>query len=282
MKEKITVKIVILVIVAVLVGVVSFTVGGKHFSDPATYEKTIQTLDEKRTNVVALTGSAAAVSTGLAAIPGDATDPIANELADLSSTFMLIIAAILFEKYLLTLGGMFTFKFLIPCACILIILYLWTNRHTFAKVAVKLALFGICLMLLVPVSTSITNVIDETHQISVEQNMDEANEFAADMQKNANESENVIKKWVNKFSGGMKGILHKAEAVLENFIDAAAVLLITSCVIPLVTLWLLLWLMKTIIGIDTSGTENKLKLFAKSGSKVREKMLKKETTDLIE
>ena len=40
--------------------------------------------------------------------------------------------------------------------------------------------------------------------------------------------------------------------------------------------------MKTIIGIDTSGTENKLKLFAKSGSKVREKMLKKETIDLIE
>lgn len=88
-------------------------------------------------------------------------------------------------------------------------------------------------------------------------------------------SEDVIKRWVNKFSGGMKGILHKAETILENFIDAAAVLLITSCVIPLVTLWLLLWLMKTILGIDTSGAENKMKLFAKSGSKARERMLKK-------
>ncbi len=282
MKERVTVKLVILVIVAILIGVVSFKVAGNYFSDPATYEKTIQTLDEKRTNVVALTGSAAAVSTGLAAIPGDATDPIANELADLSSTFMLIIAAILFEKYLLTLAGMFTFKILIPIACILIIIYLWSNRTIFAKVATKLVLFGICLMLLVPVSTSVTNIIDETHKISVEQNMTEANEFAENMQKNANESESVIKKWVNKFGGGMKGILHKAEAILENFIDAAAVLLITSCVIPLVTLWILLWLMKTILGIDTSGAENKMKLFAKSGSKVREKMLKKETTDLIE
>lgn len=36
--------------------------------------------------------------------------------------------------------------------------------------------------------------------ISLEQNMDEANEFAANMQKNANEDENVIKRWVNKFS----------------------------------------------------------------------------------
>ena len=282
MKERVTVKLVVLVIVAILIGVVSFTVAGEYFSDPTTYENTIQTLDEKRTNVVALTGSAAAVSTGLAAIPGDATDPIANELADLSSTFMLIIAALLFEKYLLTLAGMFTFKILIPVACILVALFLWTNRIAFTKIATRLVLFGICLMLLVPVSTTVTNIIDETYQISAEQNLNEANEFAKDMQKNANEDDNAIKKWVNKFSGGMKGVLHKAEAVLENFIDAAAVLLITSCAIPLATLWLLLWLMKTILGIDASGTSNKMKLFARSGSKAREKLLNKETNDLIE
>lgn len=280
MKEKMTKRTIILIIVTVIVGLVSFSVAGPYFSNPDTYEDTIQTLDKKRTTVVAMTGSAAAVSTGMAAIPGDATDPIANELADLSSTFMIIIAAILLEKYMLTLAGLFAFKVLIPIACALVILYLCTNRQALAKVAAKLVLFGICLVLLVPVSTYVTNIVDVTHEASVQQNMDEAKAFADEMNANANKDESTIKKWASKFSGGMKGVLKKAEAILENFIDAAAIMLITSCAIPLLTLWILVWLMRTILGIEVRVPTGKLKSFAKSGSKKRKQLTGQDKADL--
>lgn len=265
-------KIIIAILICFVVGVISFVGLGEHYSDPAAYDKTIETLDEKRMSVVAMTSSAAAISTGLAAIPGDATDPIANELADMSSTFMLIIAAILLEKYLLTLTGALAFKILIPFACLLVIIYFITKREALVKVAVRLALFGICLVMLVPVSTYVTNIVDETHDISATINMEKANELATDLQKNANKEENVVKKWVEKFSGGMKGLLKKAEAVLENFIDATAILLITSCGIPILTLWIMVWLIRTILGLDIHVPTEKLKSLSKSGSKARKRI----------
>lgn len=275
-------KIIIAILIVIVVGIVSFFGLGTHYSDPATYEKTIQTLEEKESAVVAMTASAAAVSTGLAAIPGDATDPIANELADLSSTFMIIVAAILLEKYLLTLSGALAFKILIPLACALIIAYIITRRELFVKAAGRLAIFGICLVLLVPVSTYVTNVIDETHDISTSINIEKANDFADDLQKNADKEDSVVKKWISKFSGGMKGIISKANAILENFINATAILIITSCVIPLLTLWLMIWLMRTILGLNIKLPTGKLKAFARGGSKVRKKALGKEEKSLID
>jgi len=282
MKEKFTMRVMALIIIAVLIGLLSFAVAGNHFSQPEAYEKTIQTLDEKRETVVALTASAAAVSTGLAAVPGDATDPIANELADLSTTFMIIMAVLLLEKYMLTLSGMLAFKILIPVACALAIAYVCTNRQSFLKIGAKLALFGICLVLLVPISTYVTNIVDATHQLSVEQNVAEANEFAEQMQKNTGKDGNFLAKSIDKFKGGMKGILNKAETYLSNFIDAAAILLITSCGIPLLTLWVLMWLMKTILGIEIRVPAGKLKSFAGRGSRARKKVAGKEEKKSIE
>ena len=282
MREKFTMRMIAMMVVIVLIGVISFAVAGKYFSQPETYTNTIEILDEKKENVAALTASAAAVSTGLAAVPGDATDPIANELADLSSTFMIIMAAILLEKYMLTLAGMLAFKILIPLACVLAIAYLWTNRQSLLKIGAKLALFGICLVLLVPVSTYVTNLVDTTHQQSIEQNIADANAFADKMQDNTSEDGSIFEKALGKFKNGMQGIISKAETHLNNFIDAAAMMLITSCGIPLLTLWVLMWLMKTILGIEIRVPAGKLKSIARSGSKARKGMTSQDDKALID
>lgn len=282
MRDKLTVRMIALMVVIVLIGVLSFTVAGKHFSQPEAYTKTIETLDEKKENVAALTASAAAISTGLAAVPGDATDPIANELADLSSTFMIIIAAILLEKYLLTLTGMLAFKILIPLACVLTIAYLWTNRQSLLKISTKLALFGLCLVLLVPTSTYVTNLVDATHQQAIEQNIAEANAMAEQLQDNTGDDGSFFDKSLGKFQNGLKGIINKAETHLSNFIDAAAMLLITSCGIPLLTLWVLMWLMKTILGIEIRVPADRLKSLGRSGSKARKRLTGCEDEKLID
>lgn len=74
----------IAVVIIIAIGVVSATVLAEHFSSPQTYAKTIETLDEKRNSVLAMTASAAAISTGLTIIPGDVATPLADKLADLS------------------------------------------------------------------------------------------------------------------------------------------------------------------------------------------------------
>jgi len=274
MKDKSKVKMIVAILIIVIVGAGLFTIGGDHFSNPETYEKTIQTLDEKRDNVLAMTGVAAGVSTGLSALPNDMASPIANRLADLTGTFMLILGAIYLEKYLLTLTGMVAFQILVPVICMLLVAFLWSEKKDLLKFVAKLALFGICIVALVPTSTYVVGFIEDTQAVSATQNIEEAKAFADQLQDKADDEDFVVKKWLSKLSGGARGILEEAEAVLGNFIDAAALMVITSCVIPVLVLMLFLWLIRIILGIDVNLPTEKILSFTKSGHRMREKMVK--------
>ena len=98
----------------------SMTVVQKAASDPENHTGTIEALDEKKADVLKLTASSAAAATALAAVPGDATTPVANKLADLTSYFLIVLMVVFLEKYLVTLTGYATFFILIPLACVLL------------------------------------------------------------------------------------------------------------------------------------------------------------------
>lgn len=83
-------KKIAMVLVILVVLILSMTVISKAASDPANHTKTLESLDEKKEDVLKLTATSAAASTALAAIPGDATTPVANKLADLTSYFLII------------------------------------------------------------------------------------------------------------------------------------------------------------------------------------------------
>ena len=274
MREKITARFIVIVLLIVLIGAISVTMGGEKYTDPETYSKSIEILNEKRNNVIAMTGAAAGVSTGLSALPNDIASPIANELANLSTTFMMVLGAIYLEKYLLTLTGMVTFQLLIPVACILLIMFLWTNRQELLRLAGKLVLFGLCIVMLIPTSTYVISVVEDTQEYAAVQSINEVNEFADDLQEKANEEESTVKKWLSKVSGGVKGIIAKAETILGNFIDAAALMVITSCVVPVLVLALFLWLIRIILGINLDVPTEKIIAFARSGHKARNKIIK--------
>ena len=103
--RKMNAKKVTAVIVLLVVMILSMTVVSKVAGDPENHRKTIESLDEKKEDVLKLTATSAAASTALAAIPGDATTPVANKLADLTSYFLIILMVVFLEKYLVTLTG---------------------------------------------------------------------------------------------------------------------------------------------------------------------------------
>ena len=96
--RKMNVKKVTAVIVLLVVMILSMTVVSKVASDPENHKKTIESLDEKKEDVLKLTATSAAASTALAAIPGDATTPVANKLADLTSYFLIILMVVFLGK----------------------------------------------------------------------------------------------------------------------------------------------------------------------------------------
>lgn len=97
MIEKKNVKKLAWVAVALVIMVLSMTVVSKAASNPETI-KTIEALDEKKADILKLTATSAAASTAIAAIPGDATTPIANKLTDLTSYFLIILVVIFWKS----------------------------------------------------------------------------------------------------------------------------------------------------------------------------------------
>lgn len=262
-------KVVIVTVLLLVLGLVSFTVVGNYWVEPENHQETIQTLDKKSGNVMAMATSAAAISTGLTILPNDMASPIADELANLSSTMVMILCAIFLEKYLLTLAGAVTFKILIPFVCLLFILYMFNNKEIFKVIAIKILVVGLAFVLLVPASTTATNFIEDTYAISIEENLEKADEVANILNNKADENESKINKWINNLKDGAKGLLEDVKVVLKSIIEMTAVMIVTSCVIPLLTFAALLWVLNMVLGIPIPKA--KLRNFAKVGSKLRQK-----------
>ena len=107
--------IVALVVLALLSGFVA----RPHFADTKTWDSTIEVIDQKKGNVLALTTSCVALSAGITALPGDTGTPVAEQLAQLSGNLGIVLAVLYLEKYLLTILWSVGLGILIPFALVL-------------------------------------------------------------------------------------------------------------------------------------------------------------------
>lgn len=236
-------------LVLLVILILSMTVISKAAADPENHTKTIAALDEKKADVLKLTATSAAASTALAAIPGDATTPVANKLADLTSYFLIILMVVFLEKYLVTLTGYAAFFILIPAACVLLALGICFGK-TFLKIlAAKTAIFGLVLYLIIPFSMNVSAMIEDTYKTSVEQTVKEAQDMTEEINKNTDSDGNILEKALSKLKDGVSGLLKKGETILNNFIEAIAVMLVTSCLIPIVVFLFLIWFVRILFGI---------------------------------
>ena len=275
----------IIIIALILAALLSFNVVAKYASAPEHYKETIASLDEKKTTVIELTVAATATSALITLLPDDAGTPIAEKLADLSSYLLITLCAILLEKYLVTLTGFVAFKGFIPLACVLFAGNLIVENRSINRLAARLLLFGFCIWGVVPASVKMSDLIDDTYHAQIEMTLEEAKGTqeilesesgkAAEEQQNKNQSVDQA----NDQSTGVTGLWEKAKgalgsaketvtSVVENvklsseemlqkiehslsrFMEAIAVMLITSCVIPILVLLLFFWLIKVFLDLD--------------------------------
>lgn len=246
------------------------------FSSPETYSGIIASLDEKETTVLTLTASSAGLSAAVSAIPGDAGTPIAEKLVDLSADFMVVLAAIYLEKFLLTIFGLAAFRILFPAGCLLAIAAILLRRKLpassgLARLATKFALLGVVLVITVPASVLVSDNIEGIYQESIDQTVasaqgmaEEAQESeAADAAQSEDEQEgeggilgffNDIGEAVSDIpdavSTGLSDVASGAQNMINDFIESLAIMIVTSCVIPLLVLIFFLWMAKLILGVN--------------------------------
>ncbi|EOS50850.1 hypothetical protein [Adlercreutzia caecimuris] len=259
------------IIAAVLaaVALVSLIVFANIASNPETYTGIIGTLDEKKGNVMVLATTTTAASAAISALPNDMGTPIADKLVDFSSYFMVILAVIYLEKFLLTTLGFLGFGILIPVACALFAVAVFLRRGTLTRVnlqrlGTKLAAFGLALALVVPVSVWLTDNVDATFDESLAAASAAAQEATEQLEESAQatpqEDQGLLGGIASAVQEGWNGLTQGAQQALDSLgqqlntmIDTLAAMIVTSCLIPLLVLILFLQLVKIITGLDFGG-----------------------------
>ena len=102
----------IMMLICIGIALISFFVVSKWATSVESYRWVIKTLNGLQKKALGLSGTATALATGAAAIPGEAATPIANKLADVAGYMVIVYAVIIVEKYLLTITGYIAFKIL--------------------------------------------------------------------------------------------------------------------------------------------------------------------------
>ena len=259
MKEKLNVKNFFTVIVLIGIALISMLWISKVASSIEFHEETIKHLDEKKLTVMELTAATAGSATAIAAIPSDATTPLANQIMDMSSYLIVVIGVIFLEKILLTLTGKLTFLIIIPIACLLYVIYIFVQKEVLRNLAIKLAIFGIVIFTIVPISVKLSDFIEENYGTSITQTIESAKALESN-EEEVKQEEQKEENWWNKITSsvsnavsnigeGVNELIEKGKLILSNFIDAIAISIITTCVIPIMVLFVLTWVIKIIFDI---------------------------------
>lgn len=249
--SRITTKSVIILVVCLLAALISIVGPGSHFAKPESYSGSVQALNEKKHDVETLAGSAAAASAAITLMPGDFGTPIADKLADLSGYFLIILIAIYIEKFLVSVAGIMAFDILIPVGLILLAIGIF-RKLPIRRAALRIIALGAILMLLVPVSLSISSLVEKQYETEIQQTVDTANENTESIRGTADRSDDDSPwaDFVAKIKGGSSTLMNKLESTLNSFVDAIAIYIVTSCVIPVVVLIIGIWLIKTLFHLD--------------------------------
>lgn len=257
---------IVMIMLCIVIALVSNIVLAKNYSSPESTvnKKTITYLDEKKTTALELCAGATALSAAITLIPGDTGTPIAEKLTDLSGYFLIVVSAIYLEKYLLTILGALTFRWLIPAAMIAIALYFGIRRDFFWKFGVKILIFGLAVYAVIPVSVHVSQLIYNTYQESIDTTLAETENLISQTEENAQSSTESDQNSGDE--GFFAGLVDKAKDTIEQakdtasiateqfkymlnkFIDGLAVLIVTTCLIPILVMVFFVWIVKMILG----------------------------------
>ena len=241
---------VVAIIVCIIIAGSSFFGLAKSYSSPESKinKETIKYLDEKKTTALELSASATAVSTLITLAPGDDGTPVANKLMDLAGYFLIVVSAIYLEKYLLTILGTLTFKWLIPVSMLALAVYFGSKKELFWKIGVKIFIFGLAIYAVIPVSVHVSKMIYSTYQESIDDDKDskKSKDTESSFIDKAKDAVNSVKNTLSVTANSVKNMVNK-------FIDGLAVLIVTTCLIPVLVIVFFIWLVKLVLGSAISS-----------------------------
>ena len=234
--------------------ILSCTVMGNKLTDPATYSHTIEVLDKNRTTILGLTAAATAASAAISALPDDTCSPMAQEISEFSTYFLLILSVVYLEKYLLTILGAVACYILIPVGCSALLVNCFFPRGMLQSIGAKLVVLGAVLLLVIPTSIWISDPIySESIEVTVQSASAVSENLIGEVTNENEESTTIIdeaKNLLGDLSGSVARVVEQFKNLLNRFIEATAVMIVTTCLIPILVLMFFAWVIKILFNVQ--------------------------------
>ena len=192
-------------------------------------------------------------------------------MASISQYLLIVICAIYLEKYLVTVMGFVTFRILIPIGLALLAVGTVVSNRVWHRIAFRLILFGLALFCVIPISVHISDFISDSYKETLEAAVAASSkeEQGADQAPGAQEEKEDKSMWerildfpeeaaeaaesaMNGASEITKEKINDLQIMLNNFMESVAVMIITSCVIPILVLLFFVYLIKLVFDISGS------------------------------
>ena len=256
-KERLNKSVILFSVLAALIGGFSFFKGAELLEDTGFYTNTVEVLDEKKGNVMGMTAALVGTSTLITGLPDDMGTPVAEQLMDMTDWLLLVLCVVFVEKYGLTMLWVAACKILIPLACILFIVDMVGEKRALRQIWMKLAVLSLVFAVAIPVGVKSAEMIEKTYETSIIEKAEAGDELAQMMEADTEEKEGWLQNIFGKVKDSAEEKLEKAKEVLVRYTEQTAVMLVTSCAIPVVVLLFLFWVCKTVIGLDIALPKRK-------------------------
>lgn len=244
-----------------LFALISFFVLSKVFMAPGFHKATIESLSDKEIAVMTLAASSAATSTYISLLPSDIGTPIANQIAALTPKFIMILGAIVLQKVLVQVVGYISFSIIIPFACMLGIAYSFIREKILRDTAIKLVILGIVIFTIIPAGIRVSDLLYETNQASINAAIEAVEQNEKDIENQKKEINEEDSNWMEKIAyyltratskigNAISLILQRAENTLMALIETVAVMIIITCIIPIIVVLVFFWILNLLFRFD--------------------------------
>lgn len=247
----------------ILIALISIFIIAPAVSSEKYTGKYMETIDANKESVMKLTASSTSVSVAISALPGDFATPVSEKLADLSMGFMVVLCAIYLEKFLISITGLIVFKWMVPAVCLLSMFGFVLKIKRLKDLAYKIAVIALAIVLVIPASVSVTKAIRNVYGDTIDETIKSA-ELSASLLKESMEAENVdestakglgkvvesLKNAGDTVASGTSEFMKYLERLASRFVEAVAILIVTSCIIPLLVIVGIAWFIKIVFVPD--------------------------------
>lgn len=243
-------------IIPLFIAIFSICILSKQVPKASFINSSIESIEESEKTVERFTIAALSTSVAISFLPDDIGSSIADSLAEMDKYFIAILVALYLEKLMLTYGTAAAFKFVIPAACALLAAAFITKKDFLKNLATKVFIFAIAMVLVIPCGTKLADTICVNYKAYVDEVITETEDKSATVSEiitTTDEDESILDKISAAFKSAISSVtdlITYFKAVIKKCITAIAILILTTCVIPVLTFILFIWIVKQLFNIS--------------------------------